>query len=179
MKRIAIVSMFLAGSVVLSGCTAPQAHFGQPLRLNNADMIQADELLTAPTGFDGKFVRVRGEVTEVCAAMGCWLKLKGGKGEQTLFVKFTCPVEGARLVPLEAVGHTAVIEGTVTVEEISEDEARHYANDAGKSTDQIAKIVGPQKQVRIASPGVLIEGLEPPAAEPERAPHAGDAESDT
>jgi len=77
---------------------------------------------------------------------------------ETVFVKFTCPVDG-RLIPMAAVGHQALVEGVLTVEEITEGEARHYQEDAGASTAEIAKIVGPQKQLSIMAPAARIKGL--------------------
>jgi len=60
---------------------------------------------------------------------------------------------------MEAVGHQAIVEGTLEVTEISEAQARHFAEDAGKSPDQIARIVGPQKQIRFKSPAAKVIGI--------------------
>ena len=96
-------------------------------------------------------------MAEVCSAKGCWLAL-GGPQDEGLFVKFTCPIEG-RLIPMEAVGKPAVVEGTVTVVEMTEAEARHYAKDGGATETEIAKIVGPQKRITVASPSAKIGEL--------------------
>ena len=42
---------------------------------------------------------------------------------------------------------------------MKEDEARHYAEDAGKSQEEIAKIAGNQKVVRISSPAARVVGI--------------------
>jgi hypothetical protein len=60
---------------------------------------------------------------------------------------------------MEAVGKMASIEGTFHVTEISQDEARHYKEDTGASPDEIAKIVGPQKILKMAAPAARIAGL--------------------
>ena len=73
-----------------------------------------------------------------------------------VFVKFTCPVEG-RLIPMEAEGRTALVEGTLEVKVISEEEARHYRQDAGASPEEIAKIVGPQTEIKLNSPAAMID----------------------
>ena len=86
------------------------------------------------------------------------MKLSYPDATETLFVKFSCPVKG-RLIPMEALGHLAIVEGSFKLSEISEADARHYAEDAGKSPEEIAKIVGPQNQLRMSAPAAMIRGL--------------------
>jgi hypothetical protein len=132
--------------------------YGEPMKLADADTIGVASVLAEPDQYAGKYVRVSGVVDSVCESKGCWMRIGDGRMDDTLFIKFTCPVEG-RLIPLEAVGHNAVVEGELKVEDQSEAEARHYAEDAGKSADEIAKIVGPQKIIRLASPAAKIEDM--------------------
>lgn len=64
-----------------------------------------------------------------------------------------------------AAGHNAFIKGTLEAREVSEAEARHYAEDAGKPKEEIERIVGPQKSVMMIATGVMIsdgEKLDPP-----------------
>ncbi len=69
-----------------------------------------------PKDYDGKFARICGQVESVCAAKGCWMKLSYPGATDTLFIKFSCPVKG-RLIPMEAAGHLAIVEGTFTATE--------------------------------------------------------------
>lgn len=116
------------------------------------------KVLSDPASYDGKKVQVVGKVESVCAHRGCWMKLGDGEHKDTLFVKFTCPVEG-RLIPMEAVGKPACVDGTLVMSEMSESEARHYQEESGASKEEIEKIVGPQKILRMKSPGARIAGL--------------------
>lgn len=134
------------------------AKFGRSMKLAPRETVCADEILANKEKFAGKLVRVCGKVESVCARKGCWVRLGCGKETETLFVKFTCPVRG-RLVPMEAVGHTAVVEGTLAISEISEAEARHYKEDEGASADEIAKIIGPQKMAQLNAPAAVVEGV--------------------
>ena len=136
------------------------AHFGDPMKLSDADAVCARKVLEDPDNYDGQFIRVRGKVASVCAKHGCSLRLGDATGKETVFVKFTCPFKD-RLIPMEAVGKRALVEGTLQVDDISEEEARHYKEAAGASPDEIAKIVGPQKTVRMTSRSARIAGLEP------------------
>jgi len=129
--------------------------FGAPVNPEGS-AIPAAKLLGDVSQYEGKPVRVAGTVSKVCAKKGCWLEMTdGGK---PLFVKFTCPVDG-RLIPLDAVGKPAIVEGELAIKEISEDDARHIAEEGGKTPDEVARIVGPQKQITMKSPGAIVFGL--------------------
>lgn len=133
-------------------------HYGEKMKLAADKTVCIREVLANPKAYDGKFVRICGQVESVCAAKGCWMKMTYPGGGDTLFIKFSCPVNG-RLIPMEAVGHQAIVEGTFTAGEISEADARHYAEDAGKSPEEIARIVGPQLQLRMSAPAAIIRGV--------------------
>ena len=132
--------------------------FGSPMKLADTDTLFASDVLADPGAYNGKYIRVVGKVHSVCERRGCWLRLGTCGGRETLFVKFTCPVEG-RLIPMEAVGKKACVEGTLQVKDMSQEEARHYKEDAGASAEEIAKIVGPQRTVKMASPAARVAGL--------------------
>lgn len=134
---------------------AVYASFGEPVKPDGASTA-VPELLGNLSKYEGKPVRVSGTVSQVCERKGCWLKMTDG-GEE-LFVKFTCPVEG-RLIPAEAIGKTAIVEGQLAIKEVSEGDARHLAEEGGKTPEQVARIVGPQKQITLKSPGALVFGV--------------------
>lgn len=129
---------------------------GEPPKLSTQPPVPVAAILADPAKYDGKELRITGQIAEMCEKKGCWITLADAATKKDLFVKFTCSEEGGRIVPMEAAGRTAIIEGVVSVTEISEDEARHYAEDKGASKAEIAKIVGPQKQIRVSSPNVQI-----------------------
>lgn len=132
--------------------------FGEQMKLTDAQAIPVEQLLANPDAYAGKFVRVTGDVNKVCTRKGCWLEMESEKAEKPLFVKFTCPIEG-RLIPMEAVGKKAVVEGTVKVEEFSEADAKHLKEESGASPEEVEKIKGPQKKLTLASPACQISGL--------------------
>jgi len=67
--------------------------------VTGARTVSAVEVLGNVEKYDGKALRVTGKISEVCASKGCWIRLAGPVGGETLFIKFTCPV-GGRLVPM-------------------------------------------------------------------------------
>lgn len=172
---VSLVSMSL---VMLGGCAAekgpaaPSAaghdevrqvgnvvSVGAPMTAE-ALRVTVAQVMASPEKYVGKKVQVVGNVTEVCQEKGCWVTLTDAgataKGDG-LFVKFTCPTEAnGRVMPMESVGRPAVVEGELVIRELTQDEARHYAEDAGKSPAEIAKIVGPQKRVTVRSPSAKV-----------------------
>lgn len=130
--------------------------YGEPMKLASSETTPIKSVFADPAKYDGKIVRIGGLVESVCARRGCWMRLTDDQSSETLFVKFTCPVQG-RLIPMDAVGKRAVVEGTLEVATQSEAEARHYKEDAGASPDEIKKIVGPQKVLRMRSPAAMVD----------------------
>ncbi len=94
-----------------------------------------------------------GEISEVCQAEGCWMKVKN-EGGPDVFVKF---VDHAFLIPKDLAGHKAYVNGTAIRKTVSVDDQKHYAEDAGKSESEIAKITEPKVELRVNATGVIIE----------------------
>jgi hypothetical protein len=115
------------------------------------DVVPVDQLKDKLV--DNKFEgQVQGKVVEVCQAEGCWIKIQRTDGT-SMMVRSK---DHAFLMPANIVGKTVVIEGTAVIKEISEDLRKHYAEDAGKSKEEIAKIKGPEKDVQFAAKGVKV-----------------------
>ncbi|HEU4470974.1 MAG TPA: DUF4920 domain-containing protein [Flavisolibacter sp.] len=113
--------------------------------------LSPDELKTKLVNdkFEGQ---VKGKVVEVCRAEGCWIRLQKADGT-SMMVRAK---DHAFLMPENILGKTVLIEGNATVKEVTEDMRRHYAEDAGKSKEEIAKIKGSEKDVQFAAKGVKV-----------------------
>lgn len=96
--------------------------------------------------------QLKAKVVEVCKAEGCWIKVQRKDGSAML----VRAKDHAFLMPENIVGRTVLIEGSATVKETSEEMRKHYAEDAGKSKEEIAKIKGPEKDVQFAAKGVKV-----------------------
>ena len=99
--------------------------------------------------FEGK---VSGKVKEVCQEKGCWMKVEKDNGE-TLMVKFK---DYGYFMPKNIVGKEVVLDGEAQLKETSVKQLKHYAEDAGKSKEEIAKITEPKKEVIFVAKGVLV-----------------------
>jgi len=95
---------------------------------------------------------VTGKVTEVCQAMGCWIKVEKADGT-TVLVK---AADHGFTMPKNIVGKEVMIDGKAERKEISEKQRKHYAEDAGKSEEEIAAIKGSSTEVTIQANGVKV-----------------------
>lgn len=98
-------------------------------------------------------VVVRGEISEVCQAEGCWVKLKN-PGSPDIMVKFK---DHAFLVPKDIAGKQMVVYGKASMKKVSVAEQKHLLEDAGKSEKEIAAITQEKVQMRIDAVGVMVE----------------------
>jgi hypothetical protein len=96
--------------------------------------------------------QVQGKVVEVCQAMGCWAKLQKDDGS-TVMIKV---VDHEFAMPLDIVGKTIIAEGEATKKETSVKQLKHYAEDAGKSKEEIEKITESKKEVLMMIKGVKV-----------------------
>ena len=96
--------------------------------------------------------QIKGKVVEVCKAEGCWLRLQKADGS-SMMVRAK---DHTFFMPENIVGKTVLVEGTASVKETSEEMRKHFAEDGGKSKEEIAKIKGPEKSVEFAAKGVKV-----------------------
>jgi hypothetical protein len=162
MKPCAIFAATLLTCSLLCACAAQQAHFGDAPKMENEKPLSVPHITSAPENYEGKYVRVKGTVRDLCTTSGCWMEIARdtSKEEPALLVVFTYDKTKYR-VPPDAKGHEAIVEGTVSIREISQADRRHYAEDSGASPEEIAKIIGPEKIVRLECPAATIKGVEP------------------
>lgn len=99
--------------------------------------------------YDGK---VQGKVVEVCKAMGCWAKLERADGS-TVMIKVK---DHEFAMPLDLIGRVVVAEGSAEVKVTSVSMLKHYAEDGGKSKEEIDKIKEPKKEVLMTVKGVKV-----------------------
>jgi hypothetical protein len=113
---------------------AADAKFGKPLTLKEPMTLAA--LMAKPDDFAGKTVQVKGKITAVCQAMGCWLELVNDEGQHIKFEGHDAEIS----FPKDCVGKTAIAEGKFTKTELTREqavaEAKEHAKDTGKAFDE-------------------------------------------
>jgi hypothetical protein len=129
------------------------ASFGD--EINDANALSASEMMerykTLAVG-DTLEVKTVGKISEVCSVKGCWMKLDMGNDE---IVRVTFKDYGF-FMPLNAEGEV-VINGKAFVSETSVDALKHYAEDAGKSQEEIDAITTPEMTYSFEADGVLLK----------------------
>ena len=97
--------------------------------------------------------KITAKVLDVCQSKGCWMILDLGE-EQTARVKFK---DYGFFMPKDIKGKEVIVNGKAFANELSVDELRHYAEDAGKSKEEIAAITAPVKTYSLLADGVLLK----------------------
>lgn len=152
------IALFIAFIIVSIGINAQPPNvpadkgssFGKELTAENAinpeQMVKQVQQKEIPVA-----VKVKGKVTNVCKMEGCWLKLASADGDIMVKMK-----DHAFLVPTAINGKEVVIAGVAEQKITSVEMLKHYAEDAGKSKEEIAKITEPKKEIVINAEGVLV-----------------------
>lgn len=96
-------------------------------------------------------VKFSSTVNEVCQSKGCWMKMD--LGEKEAMIKFK---DYAFFMPKDIAGKEVILNGKAFIEEMSIEDQKHFAEDAGKSEDEIADIKENKRTLSFISDGVLI-----------------------
>jgi len=125
--------------------------YGKAVDNKNAVSVKSlEKSLQKSDSFTGK---VEGEVVAVCKKKGCFLTLKREGSADPIMVRFT---DYAYFVPEDLIGKTIVVEGKAKIKETSVEWLKHYAEDEGKSKEEIAKIKEPKRDISFVADGVLV-----------------------
>jgi hypothetical protein len=159
-----IIAILLIGIFSLSACKDKSqptevkdgmSFFGEKITPDGA--ITYSELLAKlETSETVENVKLKGKIDGVCQAKGCWMNIvsETNKDDEGIFVKFK---DYGFFMPLDASGNTAILRGRAYKEETSVDELKHFAEDAGKSAEEIAAITEPVTELKFMADGVIIQ----------------------
>lgn len=98
-------------------------------------------------------VAFKGDVASVCKKKGCWMNVALEDGREVM-VKFR---DYAFFVPKDIENREVIMEGKAYVTEMSVEDQRHYAEDAGKSSEEINSITAPAFTLSFIANGVKIK----------------------
>lgn len=120
--------------------------------VTETDAIEISALPTFLGDTEEMNAKVQGTVLSVCAKKGCWMNIDMGNGQEVR-VSFK---DYGFFVPENIIGKTVVMEGIAKNSIISAEDLRHFAEDAGKSADEVAKITEGKKEISFEAKGVLV-----------------------
>lgn len=161
MKKLFIIS--ITGLALCAGCgnnkqeattvatdTTTQ-FFGAQITTDGA--IAVEQLVAQMQGKDSLKVKITGKIEAVCQKKGCWMNINIGNN-QSMKVSFK---DYAFFVPKDASGKTVFAEGVAYNDTTSVDDLKHYAQDAGKTKEEIENITQPEINIGFEANGVIIK----------------------
>ena len=164
MKKFLIV--LLAGSAMTWSCSQkapeelaelvteseiPAGIFGEAISEDGAlSLAQMVSHLESNPEFEGKIL---GEIKDVCTKKGCWMTIDLPNGE-TMRVTFK---DYGFFVPKNSHGFPVIIEGIATKTVTDVETLRHYAEDNGKSKEEVEAIIEPKLEYAFEAIGVIIK----------------------
>lgn len=116
----------------------------------NSDIqtVAFDKLIEQSGEFDKETVSTEGTIMQVCLKKGCFFMLESDS--KTARISFK---DYGFFVPTNTAGSRVKVNGTFSIDTISEADAKHYAEDAGEDPDALT---GPQKEYSLVATSVMI-----------------------
>ena len=154
--------LFLSLLIISSACAQETIPVPSSDGMQYGDLITADdamsyEELIAKLGESQELtdIKVEGKVEGVCQAKGCWMNIVSEKDAnmEAMFVKFK---DYGFFMPKDLAGQNVIMHGKAFKEETPVDELRHYAEDEGKSKEEIEAITEPKVELKFLADAVLI-----------------------
>lgn len=125
-----------------------------PIDVISDKAISVDEMLKL---FEGKTEKTEytfeGELNEVCSKAGCWVNIDKGNGE-TFMVRFK---DHFTIPPNTAIGTIAYFHGMAYWDTVSVNLLQHFAEDAGKSKEEVSKIIEPKYELNFEADGITLK----------------------
>jgi Domain of unknown function (DUF4920) len=160
MKKL--ITLCSTGILLLAACTQPNQpsettvaenlqYYGDTINQEGAVAVQ--EVNKLLEGKDTVKTKLSGTIESVCQKKGCWMKMNIGHNQE-MMVRFK---DYGFFMPKDAAGKNIVIEGFAFKATTSVEELKHYAEDAGKSKEEIEKITQAETEIAFEANGVIIK----------------------
>jgi hypothetical protein len=147
--------LLVSAAIAVAALSAADLKLGKPLTLK--EPLPLATVLAKPADYVGKTIQVKGNITEVCQMMGCWMDLTNDEG-QKLRIKVN---DGEIEFPKDSAGKMAVAEGRFDKIELTKEQAtaraQEEAEDKGKKFDP-SSVKGPMTIYQIQGSGAIILG---------------------
>ena len=163
MKRVIYIGVLISSIGLMFSCSSAEkksaekemASYG-PTKVDEKKAISVNELLSRMEGKAGENeFTLDAQIAEVCSKAGCWINIKKPDGK-TFMVRF----KDHFTIPTKTlVGTHAYMHGVAYWDTIPVDLLQHFAEDAGKSPEEIAKITEPSFELAFEADGITFEKL--------------------
>lgn len=157
--------LLLAGVAILTSCEttieeseeAAEETVGKsygPVEVNIDEAISVADMLKAYEGQTEEMeFTFEGKLNEVCSKAGCWVNIDKGNGE-TFMVRFK---DHFTIPPETDINTMAYLHGVAFWDTVSVDMLQHFAEDAGKSEEEIAAITEPKFELGFIADGITLK----------------------
>ena len=125
-----------------------------PVEVNIDDAISVEAMITDfADKKDETEYTFEGDMIEICSKAGCWVNIDKGNGE-TFMVRF----KDHFTIPTDTEAETgAYFHGTIHWDTVSVDMLQHFAEDAGKSEEEIAQITEQKFEMGFEADGITLK----------------------
>lgn len=146
------ITIILTIALIAISCNSGK-NYG-PVTVDSSKAVSVEEMLSKMNeSKEATEFTFEGNLTEVCSKAGCWVNIDKGDGE-TFMVRF----KDHFTIPTDTkVGSHAYFHGTAYWDTIPVDMLQHFAEDAGKSEEEIAEITEPKFELGFEADGILLK----------------------
>lgn len=127
-------------------------YYGEQITTNG--VVSKIDLASFMEDKDSADVKLEGTILKTCEKKGCWMTVDlGNDREMRVTFKdygFFVPKEGAE-------GKKTIVEGTIKRKVTDVETLKHFAEDAGKSQEEIDAISDPKEELTFVATGVIIK----------------------
>ncbi len=124
-------------------------------KIDKSDVMSYSEINDLLKDKDEAEVKIEGEIVTTCKMKGCWMSVRLDNGEE---MRVTFKDYGF-FVPKDSVsGKKTIIAGTIKKDITDVATLRHFAEDEGRTAEEVANITEPKEELTFVASGVIIEG---------------------
>ena len=151
MYKFIVIIVFLSFYSCNKNQSNSRLYFGEKISVSKVIDFNVVKKLTETQSVVA--TKIEGTIISTCAKKGCWMKVK--TKEDTILVRFK---DYGFFVPKSGVENKKVVmQGEAKRDTISVKLLRHYAEDAGKSLNEIEQIIEPEYIISFLANGVAID----------------------
>ena len=147
---VLLLAIFTGQEAIAQKSAKPQ-FFGEKIKTKGAASV--DEVLVQLAKADSVKTKITGTVTAVCQMKGCWMNIVSDATGKEIFVQFK---DDGFFMPKDISGREVIMDGYAYRDVTSVEELRHYAEDDGKSKEEIEAITEPKEELKFMANGVLL-----------------------
>ncbi|CAN5537721.1 hypothetical protein BH10BAC5_BH10BAC5_05640 [soil metagenome] len=119
-------------------------------QIKKDNTIEISEVAANPEKYKGQEITLKGTVGDVCQNAGCWMVLTDGKNDIRIFTNHDF------FLPTNCFDKNVILSGKFDVADVSEEDARHYAEESDRARTKSIDIIGVQKWMVIDASGIKI-----------------------